>query len=87
MAFQQAFEYNGVPCPEAYFKILAIQARRTDEKTSIFIGIYYNKAASDAGNSPLSFVDELVARDNDSSFEWAYNQLKAMPQYAGAVDV
>lgn len=99
MALQKAVTLdNGLTAPEAYYKI--VEVRMGDRRgVSISIMPWANKAQRDA-NAPslpdgkshrFDFkADEVIVDElgNACSIKkWAYNKVKALPEFSDAVDV
>lgn len=75
-----------------YFAIQSVAVERNPEGNRLartIVLVFASKQAKDAGFMPVTHdQDEFVfnAADNTNLFTLAYNHLKTLPRYAGAVD-
>lgn len=94
MAIQVAYTdgTTKLALPTAYCKILSITIDAVDLTIDVAIGIYANAAARTAGGQPLIVLhgwppfNALMNGPIDVPAS-AYNYVKTLPMFAGAVDV
>ena len=90
MGLRRNYETDyGLTAPNAYYRIKDV---RGNSSGSIYynIEIYYDKAAKDAGNSPLITLGRSLPAAVSSRFGIAheiYQTIKSDPEFSGAEDV
>jgi hypothetical protein len=85
MALQ--FEYTtnmGITATEAYVKINSFSGNKDD--IEVHLSIYYNNAARLTNKSPIGGLFMSLDLPNGGTMTQMYSALKALPQFAGAVD-
>jgi hypothetical protein len=93
MALQKEFEIRDSGITADYLKVEDFQYTKENDEIRIHIGLYKDKAARDAGKSPIDVIYVRLASFASASLsganimEMLYNQVKALPEMSGAVDV
>lgn len=86
MALKKSITFRGIPVPDAYIKVYCPQI--TPTKDQIGFGVHTYAAA----DLPLSDVLDAVTMsapydlDGPNPLAQAYEHLKTLPEFAGAVD-
>lgn len=87
MALQIAMTYKGIAIPAAYVEIVETRKDKTRMENIVFLKFWTDstKAHFLEGNG----IDTLISLpyDNDATTATTYVQLKALPEFAGAIDV
>lgn len=83
MALQKQVEFKGLVVPAAYFEIVGVAADKTADRTQVLFKVHTD--ALKEHQLDLRVVD--CPYNPDATVAWAYNQLKTLPEFAGAVDV
>jgi hypothetical protein len=91
MAFQISKTINGIPCPEAFAKVMEITTVRVPaHEHEVNFQVWYNKAAYDSGERSIAGVDVRIPYDPTATagFSTIYTWAKANEVYfSGAIDV
>lgn len=82
----------GTEHPKGYIKVLGARTDNTNKKVNARVGIYIDKAAHDAGMTPidstvLNFPLELKTKAGENIIKQAYDALMGMEEYKGAKKV
>lgn len=86
MALSVTFNFHGVPLPNCYVRVTSVHAARNGN---------HHIAYSVFATEQQKLMDEPVERGHagfpyttatGDIYVWAYNKLKALPEFAGAVD-
>lgn len=88
MAIKSDYTIHGVTIPECYIRLGAVHSVRHSLVVAV-IQVFRNAGDPEAG------IPELVAEpkhlpftyETGDIYQWAYNQLKSLPEFAGALDV
>lgn len=86
MALQHAMTIEETTYPEAYTRALFI---RVDKMSGyVFVNTYANKQAREDNELPIYQMEYRTERTlfNGDVFQLAYDYLKTLPEFAGAVD-
>lgn len=91
MALQIANPNNqlGVVFPEAYARVAAFRSS-DKEAVEIFVYIHATSGAREAGMDPFrvsQYTFPFDLRSSDNIYVQAYNYLKSLPEFSGAIDV
>jgi hypothetical protein len=92
MAFQLALTYKGATFAAAYYRVALPQIDFDKNTMSFGVWPFANQAAaSDRANllseAAVTINDAPYNLSGTNVFQQAYDYLKTLPQYAGAVDV
>lgn len=85
MAIQTNYSFRGAVLSDAYLRIVEMNFSRTSECVTVSCAVLANSEMQEAFTTK-SFVFAFTATTGDP-IKWAYNQLKLLPEFAGAVDV
>lgn len=86
MALQHAMTIEGTTYPEAYSRIMFIRLDKPDGY--VFVNTYADKAAREENVLPIHQQEFRTDRPvfHGDVFQLAYDYLKTLPEFAGAVD-
>jgi len=93
MALEKEIEVRDTGVKADYLRIEDIQFSKVHNELRINIGIYLSKVHKDSGKSPIDVLSVLVTDASTASLngsnilEMAYNKIKELPEFAGALDV
>lgn len=87
MAIQKAITFRGIPLPESYTHIYTLSHDRQRDASLLFVRTYANAAARLSGEEGIAQAVYSLPYTPQEGIAWAYNQLKQLPEFAGAVDV
>lgn len=83
MALQLQHELGSLTIPNAYLRIVAVTLSRSGG----FVSVAAEILASAADAKHIDIYSTNLPYTPDANVAWAYNQLKTLPEFAGAVDV
>lgn len=85
MALQKAVTFHGVELPNAYHRVVHVANSRARGDSVILVDVFANAPAANGESLQTSTV--IAAYNPDLTVCDAYDHLKTLPEYEGAVDV
>ena len=85
MAFKLATAYKGLSVPEAYHEIILVRIDKRRDATLVQTTTWVDSTKT--GELPEAGGTFFLPYNHAADVEWAYNQLKTLPEFADAVDV
>lgn len=83
MALQKLINYKGLEIPACYHEIVAMRL----EKDRGAILVFVNRFSDGTKEHLLDSQMYTFPYDDLANVQWAYAQLKTLPEFAGAIDV
>lgn len=85
MALQKTHNFRGITVASAYFRIVGVQFNRPRGDVLISMDIFASPEQQDPFDGIMCSVP--YASETGDVIEWAYTEVKKVPEFAGAVDV
>jgi hypothetical protein len=86
MALQHSITLeSGIECPNAYTRIDSLQ--HTHDETVVEVQTWSSASTRQALKAPICQRSYSITWAASVSIEYAYNQLKTLPEYEDALDV
>lgn len=86
MALQKDYPFRGVTIQNAYLRIVRISNAKEDNRCDVVLHVYQSKAAAEPENI-IDVIPVMLPYVVDATTAWAYDSVKALPEFSGAVDV
>lgn len=85
MAIKNARQFRGFPVPDCYHEIISVRIDK--RRNAIIVGTVAWVDATKTNELPELGNTFSLPHHNAATVAWAYEQLKTLPEFAGAVDV
>lgn len=85
MALKLATSYKGIPFSEAYHEIILVRIDKGRDATLVQLKVWTDSTKQH--DLPEAGGMHFLPYAPDATVEWAYTQLKTLPEFADAVDV
>lgn len=87
MALQKGIEFRGVILPDAYHRVTQTVLCRARNQVMATVSVFQDEEAAADSRTEVEVRTYFLPYDPTTTVGDVYLQLKALPEYAGAVDV
>lgn len=84
MALQQDVTLRGLSVGGAYIRVTGVKTSRPANRAVVQYAFY---PSAEAVDTQIDAGAAVFPYNPDATVAWAYNQLKTLPEFAGAIDV